>query len=603
MATAEIVMLAIQAGIKLGQIAQDGYVLKVKQGSLTLPLPDSYFSPDIAAAGEYFEPGGAGAGLRVHGSRLDDLCTKAAHGGLSPAEERELVEIYSDYRSRGEGQEIAEGLILGADSWDAILTVRQYTRGEVAIQRRRLAHRLVGTLVEVGVDYFATMPGGINRDSRQGKLLAAFVEALDEIPFADLDYEKEWIGDVGKRLFISVLETAAEQPELLSNDVNVQSLVKVTTKALSEATLERLKEITDAHGGDLAQKNNLKSWTELVFRSVLTSTGTEIASNPKRYLGIDSDADEALIKKVGGAVIQVVSQGGNLNFYKLVGREGLDAITRAALAAVGEHPEILGGKDDSPLRVILADVAKTLGSSDQVLVQSMVPEVFRLVLEKTGSHLDLIWPDKGKPQDHLLLVAAKETISILTARNGGNWQPAFTKPDLLKVVDAVTGELAANPNWLLARAGEVSATLEAALRASLDVLRRRGDERLGSDVAAEMLQSALRAALLRQEFLEKINGGQGAPLVAAALDAILEVIFDPTVDNAKVKWQVFRDDALKTIVDSAMRALAKSGRLADAAAAVDLIRGAMQDLLAGLAAGKALDLVSLEKWIEEKLAA
>lgn len=39
--TADIVILAIQTGIKLGKVAQEAYILKVKQGPLTLPLPDT----------------------------------------------------------------------------------------------------------------------------------------------------------------------------------------------------------------------------------------------------------------------------------------------------------------------------------------------------------------------------------------------------------------------------------------------------------------------------------------------------------------------------------------------------------------------------------
>lgn len=602
-ATVELVMLAIRAGIKLGKVARETYIVKTKQGSVTLPLPDSFYQPTATSAALYFLEGGKGAKYRIEGSRVDILVDRFVdQRNATTEEETELLGIFREYVSRddklrknGGRVEFQDGSKLDLEYWSAIVTVRQFSRGEVKKQNRRLVHRLMGTIIEVGIDYFASVPGAISKESQQGKVLAAFVDALDEIPFAELDYEQGWLEELGKSLLIAALETVSEQPELVSGDANVQALVKVTTKSLSVDILARLKELE----GDNSRKNNLKNWSELVFRSLLTSAGKEVVNNPGQYLGVKSKPEATLIAKVGSSMIDITTADGDLSFYRLIGRDGLDQMTRAALSAVGEHPELVGVDGKDPLGIILSDVVTTLSEYDQIIVRGMVPEITRLVLEKTGSHLDLIWPGKEKPENHLLLTAAKTSLEILTEKGTGRWKPRFSRDNLLTVTDAVVDELAENPNWLLSKAAGVNSTLKAALKESLDVLRKRADERLSGEVAVEMLKSALSGAVLRQEFVKKISGGGGETLIASAMDAILSVIFDSDLTGQKAKWQLFRNEALVSVVDVSLAALARSKVLN--AAAVGTLKQTLTEQVERLAQGEPLDLDALAGEIENNL--
>jgi hypothetical protein len=38
-----------------------------------------------------------------------------------------------------------------------------------------------GTIIDLGIDYFAGGPGTVQKNSREGKLIAGFVEAIDGI--------------------------------------------------------------------------------------------------------------------------------------------------------------------------------------------------------------------------------------------------------------------------------------------------------------------------------------------------------------------------------------------------------------------------------------
>ncbi len=327
MITAEMILLAIRAGIKLGGVAKQAYVVSTRQGELMLPLPDSFYEPDLATAKNFFSEGFEGHQYLVEGSRLAQLYHRAfmsdnPNARLTPDEEAELVMICREYLARnntfgrkGSSVFLADGATIDLESWNAVLSIRQLDRGEIAQKNRRLLHALLGTIVEVSVDFFATIPGALNTKSRHGRVIKAFVEALDQIPFADLDYERDWLNDLGGRFLIAVLETVSFNPELIMNDPNIERLVQVTTLALTVNVRKRLDKIRD----NTAKKNNLKNWAELIFSSVLSSAGREVINAPGRYLGVDESDEALLIRKVGSAFLDLAVEADDLTLYQVFG--------------------------------------------------------------------------------------------------------------------------------------------------------------------------------------------------------------------------------------------------------------------------------------------
>ncbi len=278
---------------------------------------------------------------------------------------------------------------------------------------------------------------------------------------------------------------------------------------------------------------------------------------------------------------------------------------KAALNSVAEYPMLLGVGDNNPISALVAELAKTLANVENRFDAEMLPELTRLVFAKSGAHLDLIWQayidDPTDPQNHLLLTASKKTISILTEKTPGKkWNPKFNTKDLLTLAETVLDELANNPNWLLMEAAEIDAVMEAALKSTLNAFKDRGDKRLSSTVAVNMLKAAFKAAAMRIEFCQKVEGLE-TTFVAAAADAILSEIFDKDLAEQSAKWQLFRTEVLSTIFNISFFTLAKRTTLDKEA--LDELRKLLHDKLRKMAEGEPLDLVRLETELEKILLA
>ncbi|MBI3849412.1 MAG: hypothetical protein HY298_03830 [Verrucomicrobia bacterium] len=593
---AALVLFAIRSSIKLGQQMRQAYVDSTKNRELVLPLPNFFSEINIVSAANYFDV--KGQAYLADRPKLAALLQKRKTAGktLTAEEEAEVCTYHIEFenldRAKRDGLGVGgDGSTLNARDLNALITIRQWQRGDNP--NPSTLQRIAGTLVEIGVDYFGNVPGALDKSSRQGKAIGGFLDALHEIKFSE-----EKLGELPGRLFVAALETISENSELLSADAKVQELVKVTTKSVSTDVARRLDQLG---GTDLVKAERVRDWAELVFRSVLSSAGGLVLSNPKRYLGIEQEGQAALVSRVGESVLGLVLDDSGVKLDRLLSRQGLEKITKTALAVVGEHPEILVKSKNAGLQKLLSAIATELSQFDTLLTPDLLPELTRLILEKTGENLALLWPDlENNPQKHLLLTAASTTLRILSRPPAANekWKFQFSSADVLSVAGAVLDELAANPTWLLDQAGQVNDNLKLALDAALGVLRIRADARLSSATAVEVLRAVVMKVGLRKEFLEKLpNSAQ--PLVTAALDAIFKTIFDGQL-QASAAWQVVRKETIVTIVNLSLNQLAKAKLSAEKVTAFAAFIKQQIDLLA---AGGALDLPVLEAKLQTVLAA
>jgi hypothetical protein len=197
-----------------------------------------------------------------------------------------------------------------------------------------------------------------------------------------------------------------------------------------------------------------------------------------------------------------------------------------------------------------------LGRFPVVLNTGILPELARLILDKTGENLSLYWPDwAAKPERHLLVTAARQALDILTVvPPDANWQLHFTRDDLLILTAAVLDEFCQNPGWLIDRAGKANENLVLALKAMAAVLRRQNDKRLNTRAAVDILCAGLKAAALRQEFLNKLP--DGSLILASILDALLAAIFRPQADRAS--WTLVRHEVISGSVQAVFSTLAQT---------------------------------------------
>lgn len=593
----QLVMLAIRSSLRLGQQVRQAYVDSTKRRELVLPLPNFFSKVDVAAARNYF--GGSGKGHLERVPHVKALLEKlrAPGGELEPGEESEVLVAYSEFRNleRAEAGQLGEaGASLSGAEFNALISIRQWQRG--TDPNPSTLQRLAGTFVEIGIDYFASVPGALNPNSRHAKAVEGFLGAMSELNFAE-----GRLGEVPGRLFVAVLETVAEHPDLLSGDPKVGELVQVTTRSLSADVGRRLEQLG---GGNLVKARKVEDWADLVFRSVLSSAGGLVLSDPQRFLGVDRPGDAALVGQVGESVLGLVLENDGLHLERLLSREGLEKITKTALTVAGEHPEIFR-TNKAALQKLLGSIATELSGFDTLLTPDILPELTRMILAKTGENLPLLWPDLAqKPEKHLLLTATQTTLKLLTRppAAGDKWSVHLGSAELLLVTETVLGELTTNPSWLLDRAGKLNNNLKDALETALTIVRNHADHRLSPATATAVLRVVITKVAMRKEFFDAMPAGTdeaGKRIFAVVLETLLGAVFSDQLDERAV-WQVVRSETITAVINIGFEQLANARLTADKVA--DFVTF-IEQWMSSVGGGEPLDLASFETRLRESLAA
>ncbi len=534
-----VIMFAIQSAIKLGQAARQAYVDSTTAAALALPLPDFNATVDSGSAISFF----IGMPVASLPPGVADLLRKNTATGLTDDDKTALVRIYLEQRLVSESASKLvvnpDGTFFTPDSIQAMVKIRQWGRDPNPSALQRVA----GTLFQIGVDYYATVPGALNENSAQGSALKALLTSLDTIDFATVDP-----GDLLPRFFTSTIETLAQHPEVLSRNKNTDALISSTATALASNVKDRLAASRAANGPNLGIEQNIVSWADVVYRSVLQGAGEAVAKDPATYLGIKNPGDSALVGNVGEAMIAFLLDGHSGQSAAQIGEGALDSVLKAALAAVGDHPELVARTRNAGLQNLLAQTAKTLSTYGTLLTPKIVPEITSSILQSTAANLELIWPHgSSDPADHLLLTAADQVLAILTKRDPADaWHPNFTADDAIAVVNSVFQELVANPGWLLVRTGKLNTNLQDVLSSVFAVLRTRADNRLTPATARTILSTALTAVAQQSKLLNKVPA-TSQPMIAGAVSAVIGALFDPNL-AAPAAWTLIKDDVIQTMV-------------------------------------------------------
>ncbi len=209
------------------------------------------------------------------------------------------------------------------------------------------------------------------------------------------------------------------------------------------------------------------------------------------------------------------------------------------------------------MKDLLFRLTSGLGKQEAILETGILPEVTRLILDKTGENLYLFWPQWAKhPENHLLLRAASIVLDRLTfVPPGARWKLQFTSDDILHVLEATFDEFLNNPGWLIDRSGKMNDNLKISLESMIGVLRTQQDRRLNIHDASQIISAGLKAIARRQGFLEKLP--DGTPRVAALIDTILNSIFRKNIDRAA--WSLVRSEVILGTIKAALNLLAEAG--------------------------------------------
>lgn len=525
-ATAEAIIFAINAAIRLGRNAQRAYAKSLTSTKLVLPLPafdreispivaDTYFSdPDEITGGARFLPLIA---------RLQELHKRSIGFGANDMLNAEEKEEYLDYyRKLFVSQQADRSATLSDDRINAddvatLLSIRQYRKG--GRPGTSPLQILAGTLVEIGIDYFSQVPGALNTQSASGRAMKHFLGALDQIPFSDQEAMQQHAPTILPSLFIAAAESLAELSPQISGDPKIQSFVAAVGKDVGAELANRLAKLPPNQHDEAVQ------WGRLILRSAVSSSAQYVLSSPADWFDTNEGASK-LIQSTGLVLLDEILQDPHkIDLGKAFNNETLDRVMQSAFGVIAEHPQLIQG--DNGFRQIVSGVCQTLKNSS-FNRPDYVPELMRLILENTGRHLRLFWQKPGEGPlpgpEQLYLLAMELILTELSRPSPNGWEPHLSKTQLLFIVEQLLNEVVLNPALIETEIQE-RPILSEMVRITLDALSTvASDQRLSADTFQWLLQLNLRVVAASPQVLRRIHWTDDAH-EEAILQQVLSLAF------------------------------------------------------------------------------
>jgi hypothetical protein len=258
----------------------------------------------------------------------------------------------------------------------------------------------------------------------------------------------------------------------------------------------------------------------------------------------------------------VILDEDSIDLSRLYSRETLDRLVKAALVTLAEYPG-LAGVNHKGLQIVLGQVARDLSGAAKVLCPDILPEMMRLILEKSALSMDLLWPEevRNDPAKHLLITASRELLEKLSEppAPGDRWTPSFSKTQLLEIAEVVLDEVVQNPEWLTKSAAAESTILGDAVEVTLASLRKIPPGRISTETGVQVLKAAVKGVALRREFLSPMKvKDEEKEALGIALDLIVDCTLSEGVDP-RARWILGRGEIFGLVASAALKRLAETG--------------------------------------------
>ena len=317
------------------------------------------------------------------------------------------------------------------------------------------------------------------------------------------------------------------------------------------------------------KQSEAKDWSQLIFKSIVSTAGTEVLDNPNTFLGTNGASSE-MITCVGNSLLNGImtdieaGDGVIVSLKNIFTAETLDSVTKASFQVLAEHPEWYE-LDNAGLQNILTSLVDTVADYPNQLGLDMVSNLTNLILEQTVGNLNLIYQgDPSNPANNILITTTGLVLRTLQnavpTESGQKWQPVFTKSQTLDLIDGVMQAVISNPDWILSSAAAgANPMLEDVLGSVFKSLQ--GVSLVGMSTFTKMgiVKSAIETVAVNQGLLEKFNiDGEEKELISYGIDIVLSYSFGDKA-TAKSKWALASGDALNMLINGVLVHLANEG--------------------------------------------
>jgi hypothetical protein len=458
----ELIIFAIEAAVRIGRKLNAVLIDETVERPLLLPLGDLLADIPAIDAQDFFD--------------LPENRTLVQEGGpYFDATRHELLLAYAtlrqlDQRMGGAG-DLREASAL-------VENLYAYEQLKAGFGANHPLQRILGTIVEIGVDYFSTHPEALGKESGSRKVIQAFVARLDDVEFAEGSREAV-VGD----LLLAALQTLDQNVTLVSDEKRLQVLLGGITQALIKDVETATSEAEKIRRGDLIKR---------IGSSVLLGGAGAFTENTHLFLPADSAAGPL----VESTLRQVLE--GLRGKEDIFTNESLELLFKGALCAVGENSAVFS--DQGALQDLIASTVEVLASRQvaEIFSRETASALLAASLEVTCENIETLI-DTDHPRKQLLASAAAALALGLSDELAGGSGPRdlLSRKQLVSMATSVFEEIARHPEQLIGDGlGDARATALAQIVGS--VAQALGDDPsrlVNGEGFVELVKTALRVGI------------------------------------------------------------------------------------------------------------
>lgn len=410
-----LIIFAIEAAVRLGRKLNEVLIDETHERPLLLPLGDLLADVREVDAVAFFD-------------RPENLHLVEPDGPYAGFDHAQLAKAYGtliqlDERLGGRGDTLSEAT-------DTVAKLHRFEQLKAGFGANPPLQRVLGTIVEIGIDYFGANPDALGKESSGRKVLVAFVTRLDDVDFAEGSRE-QIVGQV----LLAALHVLDENVALVDDDQRLQVLLGGVTKAVIGEVEEATSEAEKIRREDLFKR---------IGRSILRGGVTAFTENTDLFLPGDSAAKPI----VESTLRQTLA--GLRDHEELFTSESVEVIFSSALRAVGENAPLFS--DEKILQELIARTTEVLASQDvaDILSRETASAILAVGLEVTAENVETLI-DTDKPQKQLLASAVSALAQGLSddLAGGAQFRDLFSRRQLVELSSIVFEEVARHPEQLL----------------------------------------------------------------------------------------------------------------------------------------------------------
>lgn len=469
----QLVIFAIEAGVKLGRKVYEVLLDATVEKPLVLPVGDLFDDVQKTDAEEFFE-------------KPENADLVKPGGPYAQLSSQELVVAYKSLRSIQHRLSVPDKHLQ-----DAVEIVRHLNQFELLKQgfgAKPPLQRLLGTVVEIGIDYFAANPQALGRASSARRIVHAFVVTLEGIDLAE-GTSTEIVGYI----LGAALQTLDGNVGLVAHDHRVQVLIGGVAQALIKDVQAATSPGAQVRSAERVQR---------IASSLWRGGATAFTHNLDLFVA-GNGAAKTLVSATLTQVLDGIKEQENL-----FTNESLELVFKSALEVVGGNPQLF--TDNQVLHELISSIVATLTDTQgqKLFAEETVATVLQHSLAVVRNNTSaIINPDD--PQGQLLARALGAVVQSFTSTlaGSGKVKDLLSKRQLVDLTEVVFQEVALHPEQLLSNnLDDVQKTPLAQVIGS--VVRALGDEParyVTGESFVEAVRIALRATVLNADKLVALN--------------------------------------------------------------------------------------------------